>query len=51
MRPRIVVSALVAAAGVAIWFLPDPAGGPAGVWHACAVVVVAIGLWATAVAA
>ena len=48
MNPRIAVSALVVLAGIAIWFLPDPAGGPAGVWHACAVVVVAIGLWATA---
>ena len=49
MRPRTIVSALVVVAGVAIWFLPDPAGGPDGVWHACAVVVIAIGLWATAV--
>ena len=49
MRPRTIVSALVVVAGVAIWFLPDPEGGPAGVWHACAVVVIAIGLWATAI--
>lgn len=47
MTPRRIVSALVVVAGIAIWFLPDPEGGPAGVWHACAVVVVAIGLWAT----
>ena len=49
MSPRTAVSVLVVAAGIAIWFLPDPAGGPEGVWRACAVVVVAIGLWATAV--
>ncbi|MDE0333408.1 MAG: anion permease, partial [Defluviicoccus sp.] len=48
MNPRTIVSALVVVAGIAIWFLPDPEGGPAGVWHACAVVVIAIGLWATA---
>ena len=48
MRPRSIVAALVVVAGAAIWFLPDPAGGPAGVWRAGAVVVVAIGLWATA---
>ncbi len=49
MRPRTIVSALVVVAGIAIWFMPDPEGGPEGVWHACAVVVIAIGLWATAV--
>lgn len=48
MSPKTVVSILVVAAGAAIWFMPDPEGGPAGVWHACAVVVIAIGLWATA---
>ncbi len=48
MTLRNIVSALVVIAGAAIWFMPDPAGGPAGVWHACAVVVIAIGLWATA---
>ncbi len=48
MRPRSIVAALVVVAGAAIWFLPDPAAGPAGVWRAGAVVVVAIGLWATA---
>ena len=47
MKPRFVVAAAVVVAGIVIWFLPDPEGGPAGVWHACAVVVVAIGLWAT----
>ncbi len=47
MNVRATVSVLVAAAGVAIYFLPDPDGGPAGVWRAGAVVVVAIGLWAT----
>jgi di/tricarboxylate transporter len=49
IRPAQVVAALVCLAGVAVCFLPDPAGAPAGVMRVAGVVTIAIGLWATAV--
>ncbi len=49
MKPQSLLAAALSALAVVLYFIPPPAGAPAHMMHAAAVLLLTISLWATAV--